>query len=252
MCPVQPLGVQEPKEERIVNTLFAALIGVTILLDTSSSAEAARIDAVPIETGPAAGRYYVNVDGRIEAGDEIAFNRAVGVAGGRPIFVALTSPGGNTFASLTIGRAVHQWQLSTIAFGVCASGCAAIWLAGNVRYVDADARIGFHATADKRLSKVASTAGNAMIGEYYAEIGIRSNSIVWLNSASPTQMLWLTPAMAAELGIEMAVVNTSKTELKTALASRMRKGTLPSTSRVGTSKAMDRLLLRKLTGAPSF
>ena len=235
-----------------MKTLFAALIGVTTLLDTSSSAEAARIDAVPIETGPAAGHYYVNVDGRIEAGDQITFNRAVGVAGGRPLFVALTSPGGNTFASLTIGRAIHQWQLSTIAFGVCASGCAAIWLAGNFRYVDANARIGFHAAADKRLAKVTSTAGNGMVGEYYAEIGIRPNSIVWLNSASPTQMLWLTPAMAAELGIEMVVVNTSRTKLKTALANRTRKGRLPSDSRVVTSKAMDRLLLRKLTNAPSF
>jgi hypothetical protein len=65
-------------------------------------------------------------------------------------------------------------------------------------------------------------------------------------------MLWLTPAMGAELGIKMVVVNTSKTKLKEALASRLRKGAHASDSGVVTSKAMDRLLLRKLTNAPSF
>jgi hypothetical protein len=46
-----------------------------------------------------------------------------------------------------------------------------------------------------RVPKIASTAGNAMVGEYYAEIGLRPNSIVWLTSAPPTGMLWLTSAL---------------------------------------------------------
>lgn len=56
----------------------------------------------------------------------------------------LTGPGGHMQAAREISDKVLEFQLNTVAFGVCASACARIFLAGKDRTLEANTTLGFH------------------------------------------------------------------------------------------------------------
>jgi hypothetical protein len=91
----------------------------------------------------------VTIAGRIDRGDEVAFDHIV--ANVTNALVVLTGPGGNVAAALAIGQQVRArgWQTLVPAGSSCASACALIWLAGTQRMLGVNARIGFHAISVK-------------------------------------------------------------------------------------------------------
>src|SRR5262249_4478207 len=65
----------------------------------------------------------------------------------------------------------------------------------------AGASIGFHAAGD--ITSGASGSANAFIGAYLRDLGMSLATIVYVTSAPPSSVNWLTPAKANELGIKM-------------------------------------------------
>ena len=180
-----------------MKTLLAALIAAVTL----THAHAANITSGRLDDS-----YLIVITGKIEYGDDKLFAERLITAkipNSMPIILGLSSNGGNLDAGLTIGRVVHRWGVSTAVASndVCASVCAAIWLAGKVRYASVDANIGFHAASDIRNPGVPDGAANALLGAYYSEIGLGSDAIAWLSTASPTDISWLDFDIASRLGI---------------------------------------------------
>jgi hypothetical protein len=132
--------------------------------------------------------------------------------------VFLDSPGGNVQTAIQIGLVIYNHGFSTaVADSVlCASGCGLIWLGGKEKFMGKYARIGFHAAATPKLE--ISSSGNAMVGAYLAQIGIKDfGSINFITKAPPTEMTWLTQIEAARFIIPF-VKQFSITEPKWAWA----------------------------------
>jgi hypothetical protein len=91
----------------------------------------------------------------------------------------------------------------------CSSTCALIWLAGNPRFVLANAGIGFHAAHD---SNGTSGVGNAVIGAYLRDLGMSLAVIVFATSAPPDSVTWLTEGKAKELGLKIIILSGRKAE----------------------------------------
>ena len=80
----------------------------------------------------------------------------------------------------------------------CASACAT-WLGGSQRFMGQTAQIGFHAAYVSAGGQVTETgAGNAMLGAYLNELGISERAILYITSANPHSMTWLSLADAEE------------------------------------------------------
>ena len=56
----------------------------------------------------------------------------------------ISGPGGHMQAAREISNKVLEFQLDTVASGLCASACARIFLAGKNRTLEANATLGFH------------------------------------------------------------------------------------------------------------
>jgi uncharacterized protein len=145
----------------------------------------------------------VIVIGDFELGDEKKFIQAV-----LPLdtaIVVLTSNGGNLYAGVEIGKAIRLKSLSTLVpkGSVCASACAIAWLAGDHRFVDVDGQVGFHAayTEDARR-KIPSGTANAVIGAYLNQLGFSQSAVIYVTSAPPEGIQWLSELDAKKNGVE--------------------------------------------------
>ena len=84
------------------------------------------------------------ITGAIERDDDIVFDALA--AGATKLTVYLNSPGGNAVASLGIGERVRSREYRTAVppGGICGSGCALIWVAGQPRQLGHNARLQMH------------------------------------------------------------------------------------------------------------
>ena len=150
----------------------------------------------------------ISVTGELQPDDEdkfIEISRGVSSA-----IVALSSPGGNLVAGLSIGENIHARGFSTIVLSdmECASACALAWLAGKPQAMDRDARIGFHAASMQTESgRVVTSAGNAIVGAYLNRLGIPILAIYHLTQQPPEKMKWLSLAEARELKIDVLALD---------------------------------------------
>lgn len=145
----------------------------------------------------------VEVSGDIEPGDDRFVRQALLAVESEPVYVSLSSNGGNLQAGIEIGRAIWFREAATVVEdAVCASACALAWLAGRPRFMAADASIGFHAPwlGDENHAE-ASTAGSAEVGGYLRDLGLISAAIRYINEPGPDEMRWLTMDDADELNI---------------------------------------------------
>jgi hypothetical protein len=196
----------------IVTAGLLAFVGIARLLP-AHGAEIKANRSTYCELAP----YFVSIDGKIEPYDNIAFEEAIKSTPGQFI-VYLNSPGGNLEAGVLIGILIHQRGYITVAkkniwwgkrcpngqdrnscLDICASACAAIWLAGRQRYVEPGVFLGFHASS---LDGQPSYEGDQIVREYYRDIGIRGNTINALLSYGPHSMMWMTRELAEALGVE--------------------------------------------------
>ena len=186
---------------------FLLLAGIASLA-ISHAAQAAIITVSPATSGGS----QINITGELERGDEIQFTEVAQNA--TQGIVNFNSPGGNTISAIAIGRLIRTYGFNTIVGNdaTCTSACALAWLAGNVRYVTPDSRVGFHATyvKDNDGTPNITGGGNAMVGGYLQELGLSPSAIVALNSPGPNDIYWLQPADAAKLGIAAPALPESR------------------------------------------
>jgi hypothetical protein len=120
--------------------------------------------------------------------------------------VAFESNGGSLLAGIRIGTLIRTRGFATLvrAGSQCASACALAWLGGAVRHMDDGAKIGFH-SAFRNYSglRVGSAAGNAFVGAYLNQLGLRPDTTIYVTKSGPSSMTWLTVGDAKRLGFEV-------------------------------------------------
>jgi hypothetical protein len=187
----------------------ALLTGIAALLMATSAVSAANISAVPDQDRP--GTFMLIIDGTIQIGDDVKFEEVIKKNNVNAAMVALKSTGGKLLAGLAIGRSIHEKGYTTIVPGgvTCTSMCAVIWLAGSIRQVESTSRIGFHVayTVDKKGNIVGeSGAANAIVGAYYAHLGLSDLAVMYLTSAGPKELRWLSKADARKYDIAFTLI----------------------------------------------
>jgi hypothetical protein len=144
----------------------------------------------------------VILSGEILDGDAQEFQISVdGLPAGT--IVRLQSPGGLTAEGIAIGRTIREMQFVTYApYGPCASACGLIWLGGVERWVNSNAKVGFHQAHTEDAGKLhTSGVGNALVGAYMNELGYSDDAIVFATVMEPEGMAWLTQNLAARVGL---------------------------------------------------
>jgi hypothetical protein len=183
-----------------------ALIGATIIMLAEGSSMAATIT---VHAFDGEGRVFVDVVGRIDDGDFEAFKEKtdqiypIGTSHPKKqVIVTLVSHGGLIGPAMQIGELVRKRGMWTFVPGdrTCASACALIWVAGWLRTVGNTPQIGFHAAYDENTRRETG-AGNAVIGAYLRDLGFGYNAIYFMTRKGPTNLEWLTPDLAEEVGV---------------------------------------------------
>ncbi len=195
--------------------ILLAALGIASLV-ASSATEA----ATDRSEGPASdGLTDIIIEGEIASGDEKTFAAHASQVTPKKGVVFLSSPGGNLYASLQIGKMVHALQFATVVTKnqECASGCALIWLGGVPRMAFLESKVGFHAAYTTRDGGAEVTgSGNALVGVYLNSLGLSEAAIAYLASARPNEMNWLNLETARKLGID---IRTLKPDLAKGSAS---------------------------------
>lgn len=150
---------------------------------------------------------FITVRGVLNEGDDALFRKIA--AASEKAIVVLNSEGGSVTAGIEIGRAIKLRGFATAVppGTLCASACALTWLAGSPRFLDGTSKLGFHAAyrvVDGEASE--SGVGNALVGAYLNQIGLPDNAIIYVTSAPPQGIEWLTAAKASTVGISYEAV----------------------------------------------
>jgi hypothetical protein len=173
---------------------------------------ATSIQAAQINTTSANGTQFVTIDGIIREGDDRTFT---GLTSALPAgsVVLFSSQGGSVVQALEIGRTIRMKSFKTAVASddLCASACALMWLAGATRFMGATSHIGFHAAYNMVNGKSAgeSGVGNALVGAYLSQLGLQQDTIVWVTSAPPEGMAWLTPQTSDQVGIDVSALENT-------------------------------------------
>ncbi|MBY3249893.1 hypothetical protein HFN72_34915 [Rhizobium laguerreae] len=144
----------------------------------------------------------ISVSGTFTEGDDATFRRLA--AASERAVVVVNSGGGSLHVGLEIGRAIRLRGFATAVppDALCASACALTWLAGAPRLLGAGSKLGFHA-AYRLVNGKASEFGaaNALVGVYLNQLGLNDKAVVYVTSAPPEGVEWLTAQTAASVGI---------------------------------------------------
>jgi hypothetical protein len=181
-----------------------------------SSTDSVNAADIIIQHPDAWGRIFVDIVGEIVAGDDTAFQGKVAEKVGlpNPIIVSLSSPGGDILPAINIGDFIHNhgWSTYVPSGTICASSCAAIWLAGDHRFIEGapGVLIGFHAVFDAG-TKRETGAGNAVLGSHLARWGFDDRAITCVTITPPDQMGWLTGSDGAACNITWEILALTRT-----------------------------------------
>jgi hypothetical protein len=148
------------------------------------------------------------VTGDLAIGDEKKFIQLA--LGTDDAVVVFHSPGGNLFAGIEIGKAIHLKGFSTYVpdGSLCASACSLAWLGGRSRLMSDTAKVGFHAAyTDQRGQNNVSAPGNAVVGAYLNQLNLPISAIIYITQAAPDGMQWLNFSDAQRFGIEVKKFN---------------------------------------------
>jgi hypothetical protein len=174
---------------------------VVALLAITTPVHAASIVVLPLGADQPS---LVVVNGTMNLEDKDEFLRQI--ASLSRAIVSFESDGGSLLAGLQIGETIRLKNFSTLVAdnARCASSCALAWLGGTKRFMGAHAQVGFHAAYDGNTHQVTSS-GNALVGAYLNKIGLPSSAVIYITSASPDSVTWLSKTDAEKLGIEVSL-----------------------------------------------
>jgi SPOR domain len=180
------------------------------LLAATTTASAATFDVLSLGPNKPS---LVTVSGTFDLSDKDIFLRKIGPLSNA--IVMFESDGGSLIAGLQIGKIIRMKNFFTfVPDGTrCASSCALAWLGGTKRFMGSTAQIGFHAAYNGETRQVTST-GNALVGAYLNEIGLPSDAVVYITSAPPDSIAWLSKSDAEKMGIEVSFFATPSSPQK--------------------------------------
>jgi len=155
-------------------------MALSILTGAASPAELSIIDL----DSPEGRQPYLVLEGSIEVGDWWRFVRLLkqnpGISG-----VLLRSDGGSLDDGLAIAKRVYESHLDTMVTEACRSVCAIIFLAGEKRYLTANANLTVHG-AYKRIA------------DWVVEDHLANGTVAWfighLGYPLPVARLWVSTA----------------------------------------------------------
>jgi hypothetical protein len=176
------------------------IVAAAMLASTVLPGYAAQIEV----SGPPDAR-VIAIVGTIETADTETFQEKTRAL--REAVVLLKSNGGDVVAAIRIGEMVRVRRFPTFVTDTCASACTLIWLAGSQRYMSSHAGIGFHQASNRDTGEV-SGAGNALVGSYLTRLGLGYDAVLYATSAPPGNILWMTPADARHVGIDVRVLDS--------------------------------------------
>jgi len=189
----------------------AAVAAILALTPTAQAAEITfkKTECEIAKAGSGCGLIFIIGD--IVLGDEKQFIKVLSDNKVVEAAVVMHSAGGSVPAGLAIGRKIHEMEFTTAVpkDWACMSICAAMWLAGSRRFANTHSAIGFHQVffQDAHGRKSFSSTGNALIGAYYAQLGLSDDAIVYLTTAMPDGITWLKFGKARQLGINVEAVD---------------------------------------------
>lgn len=157
-----------------------------------------------VTTLPGSNHKALVVSGQLDHGDDYRFIR-LALETPETKSVLLSSPGGSLDAGLVMAAAFRRMNFVTIVppRATCASACALAWLGGTRRMVSETGKVGFHAAYNNRDGKAQeSGVGNALIGSFLNEIGLKRSAVIYITQAPPEGMQWLTINDASRIGID--------------------------------------------------
>jgi hypothetical protein len=178
--------------------LRAILAAAILLCALVSQGHAAYIKIIPEYSNAKVA--FIGVFGDISTGDT---NELLGLpTDGRLTLVVLSSNGGDATEGLQMAKLVRKlgWSTAVIGDEKCFSACALIWISGKERWLSHKATVGFHAVY---TSSGVSSAGNAIYGAFYSQLGLSDRAIEYLTSAPPSGYNQLTLESAPLLDIEV-------------------------------------------------
>lgn len=170
--------------------LFGALIAASVTAVVASPANAADFRVIPSKDGAPSG---IILSGDIVPGDAEKFSL---IAANQPnAVVFLSSNGGALASAIEIGKVIKIREYSTAVYNgsYCASSCALIWLSGSRRVIYNGGKVGFHASYKDVGGKFIEVGvGNALVGHYLSQLGYDRRAVIFVTSAPPKSISWLT------------------------------------------------------------
>src|SRR5262249_11390281 len=113
-----------------------------------------------------------------------------------------------------ISAQIRTKGFATTVLDECVSACALVWLSGVRRYLNSNARVGFHAAyVMKNGVPIETGMGNAEVGAFLAHLVLSREAIQFVTAAPPEGIRWLSYADANRLFIRIepsANVGTSQ------------------------------------------
>ncbi|MFT3987171.1 hypothetical protein [Aestuariivirga sp.] len=179
--------------------IVAAVCGGALLSD--SEARAAHIFA---SRDSSTGLWSITLTGEITPGDASRFESATwGVENG---IVSLNSEGGTVGDAVLIGQSIRKHGLKSVVArrSKCFSACAIAWLGGIERYIEPGGSVGFHAAYNATRGRPESGVANAIVGAYYAGLGLNYDAVIALTSEPPKRLFYLTKQNTLRLGIAVS------------------------------------------------
>jgi hypothetical protein len=162
-----------------------------LLLTAELPASAAEIEF----KGPA-----IYLIGDIEPGDELRFAGSIAL---RPegTTVVLKSEEGWLNPSLSIGRLIRKRGFATRVDEVCTSSCALIWLAGEPRSMNTNAKIGFHNASYQQDGTPGP--GQRIQEDYLSDLGLSDKVVKFAISDARSGIKYLTRKDAKRLHLHV-------------------------------------------------
>jgi hypothetical protein len=197
------MQVEPAKWGRLLRAWTLALSAMLMGFDVARAAEITHRSL-------SSGLEVISIDGDIKAGDDTVFGR-LAVEFEKAI-VVLSSDGGSLPPAIQIGKAIHLRGFGTYVpeKSRCTSACALIWVAGARRILSATSRIGFHAAYREIEGRQEETGvGNAIVGRYLTLLNLSEKAIIFVTSASPTEISWINPRDSSVADITFELLGDS-------------------------------------------
>lgn len=174
---------------------------------------------------------WVQASGEITPESSNDFKKFISSLEYSPGLIRLNSPGGSLAGGISLGIAIRNAQFDTEVGnayhpaeindlelkdrspGVCASACAYAFLGGISRYLDEDAKLGFHQFYDNKALEAPSAklfSGKdlddtqrimAAVILYIIQMGVDPKVVIVAANASPNDMRWIDSELAQKLGV---------------------------------------------------